>query len=219
LPAAAEIRPVTQSVKPKPPPRKRAPARRAAATPPPPEPTPAVPGTPAHTPALLAFALVLCAAVAASLLLLGRNGEPTAASAPAAAAITPTELAARAAELDTPVFWAGVLPGRTLELTSSPSGSFVRYLPAGTPVGSGEKTLTIATYPMADAYATAVRRAAEKDMTSRRTRDGGLAVWSSTRPTSVYVAWRGVPSLVEVYAPRAAEARAVALGGTVNPVR
>jgi hypothetical protein len=174
---------------------------------------------PAHAPALVAFALVLAAAVAASLLLLGRSGDPAVASEAAAAEVTPTQLAARAAELETALFWAGALPGRTLELTSSPSGSFVRYLPAGTPVGSGEKTLTIATYPMADAYATAVRRAAEKDMTSRRTRDGGLAVWSTTQPTSVYVAWRGVPSLVEVYAPRAAEARAVALGGTVNPVR
>jgi hypothetical protein len=216
LPAAAEIRPVTQPVKPKPAPRRRTPAKRAVATPPPPEPTPAVP---AHAPALVAFALVLAAAVAASLLLLGRSGDPAVASEAAAAEVTPTQLAARAAELETALFWAGALPGRTLELTSSPSGSFVRYLPAGTPVGSGEKTLTIATYPMADAYATAVRRAAEKDMTSRRTRDGGLAVWSTTQPTSVYVAWRGVPSLVEVYAPRAAEARAVALGGTVNPVR
>jgi hypothetical protein len=162
---------------------------------------------------------VLGAAVAASLLLLGRSGEPAATSEPAAAAVTPTELTARAAELETVLFWAGTLPGRTLELTSSQSGSFVRYLPAGTPVGSGKKTLTIATYPMADAYATAVRRAAENGMTSRRTRDGGLAVWSTTRPTSVYVAWRGVPSLVEVYAPRAAEARAVALAGTVKPVR
>lgn len=39
------------------------------------------------------------------------------------------------------------------------------------------------------------------------------------QPTSVYLAWRGVPSLVEVYAPTAAEARTVALLGRVRPVR
>jgi hypothetical protein len=179
---------------------------------------PVSPRTLAHTPALLAFALLLAASVAASLLLLGRSDSSTTADG-SAVAVTPAELASRAGAIDSAVFWAGPRSGRTLELTTSKDGSFVRYLASGTPVGSDAKTLTIATYPMADAYATAVSRSKQDGMTSRPTRNGGLAVWSTAQPTSVYVAWRGVPSLVEVYAPSAAEARSTALGGSVRAVR
>ena len=56
-------------------------------------------------------------------------------------------------------------------------------------------------------------------MTSQPTRNDGLAVWSKARPTSVYVAFRGVPSLVEVYAPDAKEARTLALSGRIRTVR
>ena len=134
-----------------------------------------------------------------------------------AAGVSPGELAARADELGLPIYWAGTFPGRTLELTSSSTGAFVRYLPAGAPVGGEDRTLTIATYPMPDAYATATRRARGAGMASAPASNGGLAVWSESQPTSVYVAWRGVPSLVEVYAPRAADARATALSPRLRP--
>lgn len=165
-----------------------------------------------HLRAVVAFAFLLAAAVTASLLVL-RDEAPAGPSQVSAA-----DLAARADELGQPIYWAGSIPGRTLELTSSPTGAFVRYLPAGRPVGGEGRALTIATYPMEDGYATAARRAKAAGMTSRRTRNGGLAVWSTAQPTSVYVAWPGVRSLVEVYAPRAAEARATALAA-VRPVR
>ena len=56
-------------------------------------------------------------------------------------------------------------------------------------------------------------------MTSRAIAGGGLVVWSQTLPTSVYVAFPGVPQLVEVYAPDADQARRLALSGNVRPVR
>jgi hypothetical protein len=209
---------VTQPAKVKPAPRKRAPAKQPrpkAATAPAP-PSAAKERQHPHLRALAAFAILLAAAVAAAVAFLGEDAP---APAPArAAAVSPAELAARAEELGRPIYWAGSLPGRTLELTSSETGAFVRYLPGGTPVGGEDPTLTIATYPMAEAYATAVRRARAAGMTSRRTRDGGFAVWSTAQPTSVYLAWPGVRSLVEVYAPRAADARATALAA-VRPVR
>ena len=221
LPAAAEIRVVVEPVKPAP--RKRAPAKprsRAAAAKPDPTPPQGVEAKPRkHVRALAAFGVVLAAAVAASLLLL-RNGDDRAAPAASAAiGVSSAELAVRADELGAPVYWAGAFPGRTLELTASKTGSFVRYLPAGAAVGGEDRALTIATYPMADAYATAAGRAKADSMTSSRTKNGGLAVWSSKQPTSVYVAWPGVPSLVEVYAPRAAEARATALSARLRPAR
>jgi hypothetical protein len=135
-----------------------------------------------------------------------------------AVAVSPAELASFADSHSAPVYWAGPLPARTLELTRTEVGTFVRYLPAGTAVGGSSRALTVATYPLRDAYGTVVRRAKGAGMSSSPTRNGGLAVWRKAQPTSVYVAFRGVPSLVEVYAPEAEEARTVALSGQLRPV-
>jgi hypothetical protein len=111
------------------------------------------------------------------------------------------------------------MTSRTLELTTANAGTFVRYLPLGAPVGDSRRAITVATYPLRNAYATATGRAKGTQMTSRETPGGGLAVWSRTLPTSVYLAFPGVPHLVEVYAPAADDARSLALSGRIRPVR
>lgn len=137
------------------------------------------------------------------------------------AAVSAKDLEAFAAESATPVYWAGRLAGHELELTTTPDGTFVRYLPPAVQPGDERRVLTVATYAVTNAYATAKAQAeAEAEgMTSRETRSGGLAVWSRAQPTSVYVAFAGVPYLVEVYAPDAAAARRLALSGRIRPVR
>jgi hypothetical protein len=104
-----------------------------------------------------------------------------------------------------------------LELSRTPDGTFVRYLPRGTARGAPGRALTVATYPLEDAYATAMRRASSRAATSRRIAGGGIAVWTTSDPTSVYVAFPGVPHLVEVYAPDADEARRLAVSGRIAP--
>ena len=81
----------------------------------------------------------------------------------------------------------------------------IRPVPAAErAVGDSARAITIATYPLRNAYATAVSRSKSAQMTSKReAAGGGLVVWSRTRPTSVYLAFPGVPQLVEVYAPDA----------------
>lgn len=167
--------------------------------------------------ALAVFGSVLVAG-AAIVLLIGQGDDAATRSADKAVSVSAAELAAFADTQDAPVYWAGPVRSRTLELTSTDSGAFVRYLPAGAEAGTSRRALTVATYPMRDAYATAASRAKEAGMTSRPTRNEGLAVWSTARPTSVYVAFRGVPALIEVYAPAATEARTIALSGRVQPV-
>ena len=110
------------------------------------------------------------------------------------------------------------MAARKLELTSTSDGTFVRYLPLNAPIGDSTRAITVGTYPMRNAYATAAGRAKATQMTSRETAGGGLAVWSKTRPTSVYLAFPGVPQLVEVYAPDADQARTLALSGRIRPV-
>lgn len=171
---------------------------------------------------LVGSAVIMLAAVtaAAALVLAGRwdrSADP--ASTGTAAAVSTQELASFASAHGSLVYWAGGLSSRTLELTSTAAGTFVRYLPEGVAVGGSSLALTVATYPMRGAYTTAARRAKGVGMTSRPTRNGGLAVWSKAQPTSIYVAFRGVPSLVEVYSPQAKEARTLALSGRLRPVR
>ncbi len=159
--------------------------------------------------------LVAAAAVAAFILL--DRFDRSEAGAPAA--ISTEKLASFASAQDGPVYWAGPLAARKLELTTTSVGTFVRYLPLNAPVGDAERAITIGTYPLRNAYATAVSRSKAPKMTSRETAGGGLVVWSQTLPTSVYLAFPGVPQLVEVYAPDAADARRLALSGDIRPVR
>jgi hypothetical protein len=151
-------------------------------------------------------------AVAVSVLRAHDESEP-------AAAVSQDELVTLVGARETPVYWAGRIPGRELELTTTTDGTFVRYLPAGVSAGDDRRTLTVATYAVHNAYATARARAKSAGMASRETRNGGLAVWSRAQATSVYVAYAGVPQLIEVYAPDAAEARRLALSGRIRPVR
>ena len=223
--AAAETRTSTPAepvvvetpAKPRP---KRAPAKRRPAgratkpTLPPAEPV-------ESKPALLAVRLVAVAVAAAAgiFLLVGGERGTEATQDATAGLITPAELTSFAGSRASDVYWAGNVGGRRLRLTTTPTATFVRYVPSGARPAAAGASLTVATYPLADAYATAVRRSRSDRMTSRRITGSGIAVWNVEQPTSVYLAWRGTPSLVEIYAPTAAEARSVALSGRVRPVR
>ncbi len=167
---------------------------------------------------IAAFGFIAAAAVAAALFLTGRQ-EDAAVKGSAPASVSAQELTAFVSLHGAPVYWGGERPARTIELSTTAAGTFVRYLPAGTAVGASSRALTVATYPLHDAYGTATRRAKASGMTSSPTRSGGLAVWSKAQPTSVYVAFRNVPALVEVYAPQAKEARTLALSSRLRPVQ
>lgn len=212
--------------------RKRAPAKPKAAAEPPkrapgamprPRPNPA-PKRHRRRIVLAVFCAALLAVVPAAgvaFFFLGRVDEsPEKMRAAVPVAVSAESLALAATSGDAPIYWAGSLPSRGLELTASRTGTFVRYLPVGVSAGDPRAVFTtIATYPLPNAYATAARRRTEPGMVSREMPRGGLAVWSRAEPTSVYLAYPRVPHLVEVYAQRPAEARRLALSGRVRPVR
>jgi hypothetical protein len=168
---------------------------------------------------LLLGLAVLALAGAATTFLLVRDVEPASVSAGSAAGIvTPARLAELAELRRAPIYWAGSLPGTRLELRTTRIGTYVRYLPAGMPAGSDELAPTVATYPLREAYDTAVDRGKSPQMSSRRLHGGGIAVWRGARALSVYIAFRGDPYLVEVYAPEPGEARRLALSGRIAAV-
>ena len=117
-----------------------------------------------------------------------------------------------------PLYWAGNLPGRRLEVTTTKSASFVRYLPPAAPLGTRARTLTIATYAVPGAWYVAEQAAQERGAARLTLPDGGIAVWRRSRPTSVYIAERGSGTLVEVFDPSAANALHLSMSGLVRPV-
>jgi hypothetical protein len=170
---------------------------------------------------LPAATLVVGAGVAAAALLLlrGEDARPPDVRAGAPLLVSADELAAHARAAGDPVYWAGEIEDRRLELTTTSTGTFVRYLPPGVEVGDGRRTLTVATYPLANAFATATARARNAQMASEEVERGGLAVWNRRRPTSVYLAFPNGRPLIEIYSPNAGEALRLARSGQVVAVR
>ncbi len=163
--------------------------------------------------------LVLAAGSAGAGYLLMREeaADPLAAGEPVL--VTAGELAAVAAEREAPIYWAGPPESGSLELSTTSEGTYVRYLAPEADAGADRLALTVATYPLDDAYATAVERGRSPRMSTRRLGADGIAVSQESGATSVYLAFRGVPYLVEVYDPDGAAARRLAFSGEIEPVR
>jgi hypothetical protein len=137
-----------------------------------------------------------------------------------ASAASESELEAFADSVSHPVYWAGPKDGYTYELTQTTNGLvYVRYLPEGTDVGDPRSQyLTVGTYPRAGAFAELQRAAKEKGAVSLKVGDDGLAVFSQSKPTSVYLGYPDAKYQVEVFHPSPDEARRLALSGQVVPV-
>jgi hypothetical protein len=137
-------------------------------------------------------------------------GVPTAASA--------SDLRAFASP-SRPVYWVGPANSGTLEVTRTAGRTFVRYLPAGVPVGDRAPSYTtIGTYSKADAYAFMKSEASTPGHKHLDGANGGLVVWRPALPTSVYIAFPKSDYLVEVYDPSPRRAHSLALGARVRRV-
>jgi len=119
-----------------------------------------------------------------------------------------------------PVYWVGPANSGTLELTRTKGGAvYVRYLPTGVAVGdSAPSYTTIATYSTPDAYATMQRSARTPGFRQSEAASGRLAVWRTSKATSVYLASPNSDYLVEVFDPSPRRARTLALSTRVRLV-
>ena len=183
------------------------------------------------------------------LLLAGAAGaappKPAAATAPGAAALVSADgLKVLSGALKQPIYWAGSAPAATTyKLTRLKNASvYVRYLPRGTVAGSRSPYLTIGTYPLRDAFGgAAATDPAKPHLTvgsypqrnpyattlSAETKagstvilvKGGTAFYSSASPGNVYVAFKGIDVLIEVFDPDPAIAQDLVRAGHVQRVR
>jgi hypothetical protein len=125
------------------------------------------------------------------------------AAEPGVRAVTPARIKSLARSLGQPIYWAGTQAGIKYELTQTSTGRiFVRYLPAGVPVGTQGRYLTVATYPVTNAYAVTKALGKTAGNSEFVLPGGGVAAYgSASSTTDVYVAFRGEDYQVEVFDP------------------
>jgi hypothetical protein len=133
--------------------------------------------------------------------------------------VTPAQLRTRSSSLGEAIFWLGAAPKYRIELSRTSKGAvIIRYLPDRTKAGARGAALTVITYPLVDAYATAQASIQQAGTSWLKLRGGGLATYVASKPTDVYVAFPGVNYLAEVYAPQAKVAREVVAAGHLQQV-
>lgn len=131
---------------------------------------------------------------------------------------TAKNLKAESKFLHTTFYWAGPKQGYLYEFTRAKKTGYmyVRYLPPGVrPGAKGTKYLIIVTYPAAGAYQILKTQAGKKAVAGP---GGSILYVRPNNPTSVLMAFPNVNDEVEVYAPKAADALAMAKSGNVVPV-
>ena len=135
-------------------------------------------------------------------------------------AVTPAALRALSDEVGHSVYWVGPRRNRTYELTRTSSGRiFVRYLPPDAPIGNRSARFTIVgTYPSPDALEVLQELSEQPGVKSASVPGGGLAVYSTSSPRSVYIAYPDSDVQIEVFDPSAARALRLATSGRVAPV-
>jgi hypothetical protein len=172
------------------------------------------------------FVLALIAAAGAWALLARErvSEEPTQAAVQPGATgpriVTADGLSSLAALRGLPVYWIGARANALYEVTQTAKGYvYVRYLPSGTAPGDPRAAfLTIGTYSRADAYGDIQAAARRPGAVTLHLREGGLAVYDVSRPTSIFLAYPGSSEQVEIYDPSPAVALRIVERGRIRPV-
>lgn len=124
-------------------------------------------------------------------------------------------LATLAKTIEEPIYWAGLQQTSLYELTRLPDGKvYVRYLPSGVDAGDKRLLLTVATYPLKDAYGTTQKAAQQAGATPVSAGDGAVA-FQGKGSSSVYLAFAGVDAQIEVFSPTTGEAGQLVESGQI----
>jgi hypothetical protein len=137
----------------------------------------------------------------------------------AARIVSSAELREAEVELGRPIYWAGPLPGKELELEElGEAGVLVRYLPEGTAAGErSAKVLAIGSYPLPDPEAALRSLAARKGSLVRRPRGGSPIVVNRSAPGSAYLTDPRNEVQIEVHDPSLQRAISLARSGRLRP--
>jgi hypothetical protein len=116
-----------------------------------------------------------------------------------------------------PVYWAGQRQGG-YELTVDRNANIlIRY--RGVSESRNATSLTVATYPFADAFEILRAASHEPGTTVGHTPDGGLAVVKKGSPRNAYIAYPRRDVQIEVFDPHAGRALELATAGAITPIQ
>ena len=134
-------------------------------------------------------------------------------------AVSVTQLGTFSDKAGHPIYWAGPIPGTRYELTQTSKGSiYIRYLPQGVPIGSNARHTLVGSYPVDDAYKVLQGLAKKDGEISFPAPGSGIAVYSQSSPTNVYLAYPDSNVQIEVFDPSPARARGLITSGQIAPV-
>lgn len=133
---------------------------------------------------------------------------------------SPGALKSLSDQLGHPIYWIGAESGKKYELTQTQDGRiFLRYLPQDVEIGSKEARFTIVgTYPVKNAYDVLKKLGKRSGELSFVAPHHGLAVFDTSRPTNVYLAYPDSSLQIEIFDPSPDRARQVIMSGKVEPV-
>jgi hypothetical protein len=118
------------------------------------------------------------------------------------AALGARGLEALASSLGRTVYWVGPRRRIAYEFTDTADRRvYVRYLPSGVAAGTPNPYLTVASYPLAGAYAVTRAAATQRGIVRLPVGGHGVAFYARARPTNAYIAFPGTDVQVEVYNP------------------
>ena len=149
--------------------------------------------------------------------LLERRRKPSTASA---AIVSADELREKATEQETPIYWAGEQNGAEIEFSQPQAGrTYVRYLTGGAEAGDpNAEFLTIGTYEFKDAAKALKDQAKKPDGVLASAPGGGVVYFNTTHPQSVYLAYPGEETQIEVYDPNPKRSLGLVSSGLIVPV-
>jgi hypothetical protein len=171
---------------------------------------------------LIRLAVVLAVALIAGLvawLVVANGGNSSTSSNTKSTIVSEQGLQTLITAIGEPIFWVGPEQGMRYGVEQRSGGQvYVRYLSAKMKLDT-TSTLTVGTYPMANAYATTVALSKKSGWKQLATGTGGVAAFtSSARPRSVYLAQPGLNYQIEVYDPAPGAAAALVQAGRALPV-
>ena len=133
---------------------------------------------------------------------------------------SPSRIRDLSVEVGRPIYWLGPEEGKVYELQrTSQDRIYVRYLPPSASIGTTKAAYPlVGTYPVPNAYNVLKSLAKTSGETSFTAPRDGIAVYSDSRPTNIYLAYPGSDQQIEVYDPSPGNARTLVASGRVVPV-
>lgn len=166
----------------------------------------------------IALGAVVLVALALVLVFSGEDNSPG--SSDGAEVLSPAALREAVSGPGTPVYWAGEQRGTELELSRPEAGrTYVRYLTGDAKAGDPRPIyLTVGTYDRPHPVQELRRQRSREGAVLGEAPGGAVVYYDRRSPQSVYLAYPGVKTQIEIYDPDVKQALTLVNSGQIVPI-